>query len=240
MAKELPYFKFEPSEWENGNIQLCTSDAKALFIELCCTYWVRLGGLSYELVLMKHCKGDETFLKELEKKQIIKIKKGNLIINFLDIQLEEFGDKSLSAKKSADARWNKKRNANASETHSERNAIREEKIIGEKKRGDKIIVDNTVEILDPYPFNEFWDKYDKKRGDNPKIKKMWDKLSEQDRQDIMEYIPFYINSQPDKKYRKDPQTFLNNKAWKDELINEKNGEYDNWKRVLSDPNRYKA
>ena len=34
----------------------------------------------------------------------------------------------------------------------------------------------------------------------------------------MSYIPQYKQCQPDKKYRKNPETFLNQKAWNDELI----------------------
>jgi hypothetical protein len=38
MAKELPYFKFEPSEWDNGIIQMCSRESKGLFIDICaCT-----------------------------------------------------------------------------------------------------------------------------------------------------------------------------------------------------------
>ena len=33
-------------------------------------------------------------------------------------------------------------------------------------------------------------------------------------------IPRYIKSQPDNKYRKDPSTFLNKRAWEDEIIGE--------------------
>jgi uncharacterized LabA/DUF88 family protein len=34
MAKELPYFKFEPNQWENGNIQICSHEEKGVFIDL--------------------------------------------------------------------------------------------------------------------------------------------------------------------------------------------------------------
>jgi hypothetical protein len=34
----------------------------------------------------------------------------------------------------------------------------------------------------------------------------------------MEYIPNYRAATPDKTYRKNPETFLNNKSWNDELI----------------------
>jgi len=36
----------------------------------------------------------------------------------------------------------------------------------------------------------------------------------------MEYIPKYKLSQPNKKFRKDPLTFLNNDGWLDEIITE--------------------
>jgi hypothetical protein len=58
MAKELPYFKFEPDAWENGNIQMCSKSQKGLFIDLCSIYWARLGELPYALALQKHCNGD--------------------------------------------------------------------------------------------------------------------------------------------------------------------------------------
>ncbi len=34
----------------------------------------------------------------------------------------------------------------------------------------------------------------------------------------MLYIPKYKAAQPNKQYRKNPETFLNNKSWNDELI----------------------
>ena len=60
--------------------------------------------------------------------------------------------------------------------------------------------------------------YGKKRGDKEKLIAKWEKLSDKERSDIIAYIPKYILSQPDNKFRKDPQTFLNNKSWNDELI----------------------
>ena len=73
-------------------------------------------------------------------------------------------------------------------------------------------------IYTKYSFGEFWDLYDKKRGDKGKIEKKWMRLTEAERESVMKYIPLYKESQPDKKFRKDPDTFLNNKSWNDELI----------------------
>jgi len=64
MAKELPYFKFEPSEWDNGNIQMCCLNTRAIFIDLCCIYWTRVGDLPYALALQKICGGNEEALDE--------------------------------------------------------------------------------------------------------------------------------------------------------------------------------
>lgn len=75
-------------------------------------------------------------------------------------------------------------------------------------------------------FDFFWNDYDKKVGDKEKIKKKWESLSDQDREDIMTYIPLYKQAQPDKQYRKNPDTFLNNKSWKDEIITS-NGKQSN-------------
>lgn len=67
-------------------------------------------------------------------------------------------------------------------------------------------------------FDLFWQSYDKKRGDKFKLEKIWNNLTDTDRQNIMTYIPKYKIATPDKKYRKDPQTFFNNKSWNDELV----------------------
>lgn len=66
-------------------------------------------------------------------------------------------------------------------------------------------------------FITFWDMYDKKVG-KPKCEKKWDKLPVKERKAILDYLPLYKQSQPDKRYRKNPETFLNNRSWEDELI----------------------
>jgi hypothetical protein len=69
-----------------------------------------------------------------------------------------------------------------------------------------------------FQFEDFWDLYDKKVGDRDKIKKKWQALTDPDRAAAINYIPGYIASRPDKQFRKDPATFLNNKSWNDEII----------------------
>jgi len=71
-------------------------------------------------------------------------------------------------------------------------------------------------------FEWFWVEYDKKIGDKQKLKKKWNKLTDEERQNAMNYIDLYKQSVPDKQFRKNPETFLNNKSWNDEIINRNN------------------
>ena len=201
MAKELPYFKFEPSEWENGNIQMCSSTAKGLFIDVCSMYWSRLGELPYALALQKLCNGNEAFLNELKNNQIIDVKEDQIIIDFLDEQLNEFQETSEKRRKAANKRWS---DASALQVQSKSNAIREEEI-----REDNIIVDNKE-------FDLFWNLYSKKTGKDKCIKK-WNKLNEKEKSLIFESLPKYIQSKPEIQYRLNPLSYLNGKHWEDEI-----------------------
>lgn len=73
------------------------------------------------------------------------------------------------------------------------------------------------------PFDWFWDAYDKKVGSKEKLEKKWDKLSDEEKVAALKHIDLYKKSQPDKKYRKNPETYLNNKSWNDEIIWSENG-----------------
>jgi len=134
MAKELPYFKFEPSEWEAGNIQAVSRESKGLFIDICSLYWLRLGELPYALALQKLCNGNNLHMQELCDLEIIGIKDNQIIIEFLDEQLDEFQKTSEKRAKAANKRWN---NANAMHMDVNSNAIREEKIREENNKNKK-------------------------------------------------------------------------------------------------------
>lgn len=67
-------------------------------------------------------------------------------------------------------------------------------------------------------FEFFWNEYDKKVGDKKKLIKKWNNLTDLEREQIMEYIPLYKEAVPDKQFRKNPETFFNNKSWLDEIV----------------------
>lgn len=125
MAKELPYFKFEPNAWDNGNIQLLTRSIKGLFIDICSTYWSRLGEMPYALALQKHCNGNTDELQQLVDLDILLVKDGQIVIEFLDEQLNEFQETSEKRRFAANKRW---KNASAMQVQCKSNAIREEEI----------------------------------------------------------------------------------------------------------------
>lgn len=71
-------------------------------------------------------------------------------------------------------------------------------------------------------FDDFWNAYDKK-VDKPKVEKLWQKLSQSEKEQIMQHVPEYVQSQPDKQYRKNPQTYLNSKSYENEIISKNTG-----------------
>jgi phage replication O-like protein O len=97
----------------------------------------------------------------------------------------------------------------------------------EKRRGTTSKIEDTKEKKETnketnkertcYPFQDFWDDYDKK-VDKQKAKKRYRKLDEKERQAIKEFIPYYKVHQPDAQFRKHPTTFLNNRSWEDQWI----------------------
>ena len=71
-----------------------------------------------------------------------------------------------------------------------------------------------------YMFDLFWDSYDKKI-DRKRCETNWGKLSKKNKSLILEFIPIYQAYEPEKKYQKNPLTFLNSEMWKEDWKNYK-------------------
>ena len=71
-------------------------------------------------------------------------------------------------------------------------------------------------------FEMWWNLYDKKVGDKKKLMAKWRKIPKRDIGEIFRHTKDYVRATPDKKFRKNPQTYLNNESWNDEII-ESNG-----------------
>lgn len=80
-------------------------------------------------------------------------------------------------------------------------------------------IDNDNKVIElNVSFDEFWKLYDKKTSPKDKCEKKWAALTDSERQEAIEHIPEYKIAQPEKQFRKDPATFLNQKAWNNEII----------------------
>lgn len=168
MAKELPYFKFEPNQWENGNIQMLSREDKGLFIDLCSMYWSRLGDVPFKLAMQKLCGGNAVALNSLCNEKIIEVIEDNIYIKFLSEQLNEFEDTSKQNSKNAKEGWIKRRklkeeserNATASIPQCENDAIREDKIKEDNIKVYKSFSHLSISFVE---FNKLKEKYSEKQ-----------------------------------------------------------------------------
>ena len=90
--------------------------------------------------------------------------------------------------------------------------------VSTNKNANKGKKGNNEEYSTKIDFDTFWELYDKKVGDKTKLKKKWNKLSLEIQTKALEHITEYKTAQQDKQYRKNPDTYLNNKSWNDEII----------------------
>lgn len=86
-----------------------------------------------------------------------------------------------------------------------------------ESKGYKVIAP-PKQVKDEYTFERAWNLYDKKVGCKAKLEKKWNSMSKKDRMAALAYIPTYVIATADKQFRKNFQTFLNQKAWEDEII----------------------
>ncbi len=203
MAKELPYFKFQPSEWVTGDITLCSMEAQGLFINLCCFYWIKDCSISLANAQQRfsNCLAS---LEELQSKQIFKVDSNDkIIIDFLDEQMQKFTDISAKRSKSGGIRIKANAEQKLSKSSANANILRDR----EREREDINI-----------PFDVFWDSYGRKEGDKNACKKKWHKLNDADRQKIIDTLPVFLAKIKDKQFQPYPATYLNQQRWNDEVV----------------------
>lgn len=146
MAKELPYFQFEPAEYFAKDISFCSMQAQGLFINICAYYWQRECELSKSKLLKRL--NHESEFDELVAEDVIKLKGDKIIISFLDSQYEKATKKSStnSSNGSKGGRPRKEKakinpiktetKPNEKPNESESKGIREEKKKEEEKKED--------------------------------------------------------------------------------------------------------
>tara|TARA_R110000822_G_scaffold80191_2_gene191225 strand:- start:5854 stop:6504 length:651 start_codon:yes stop_codon:yes gene_type:complete len=145
MAKELPYFKFEPAEWMMGRITREPSNVQIAFLRVCCQFWRNSGDMTIEDASLE-C--DEKDFDILIKKKFVLTQGDCISIKFLDIQLDEMAEVSKGRSKAAKVRWDKN-NANALQLHKLALQKDADKIIGDENREEEKKVENKTKGFAP-------------------------------------------------------------------------------------------
>jgi hypothetical protein len=99
--------------------------------------------------------------------------------------------------------------------------------------------EDDYEILEKYPFEDFWNLYEKK-GNRKTSLRRWKKLPDKTKEKIMQHVPAYVKATPDKQFRKNAETYLNQEAWNDEIVpqNSGNKQTDN-RHIMRSPQQEK-
>jgi len=198
MAKELPYFQFEPAEYLTKDISFCSLEAQGLFINICSYYWQRNCELTREQVLRRLNYPDA--LNELISEGIIDLKEDKITIKFLDNQRNNAITKSeINAKNGAKGGRPKKPKeteikANKNPIESELKGIRKDKIIEDEIKEDNTNANKLAEGVVEY-FNGVCVNL-------PKVVKLTDKrkkhilarLKEHSKEDIKKVIDLTAES----------------------------------------------
>lgn len=130
----------------------------------------------------------------------------------------------ISQKHSIDAQikgWGDKMNMQLSDIHPMQGGSLPPALQVEVKEEEEEKEEIYNQHFDVYTFDEFWNDYDKKVGKDKSMIK-FNRLSKEDKNKIKETVKDYVASTPDVKFRKNPETYLNNKSWNDEIVTHSN------------------
>jgi len=108
MAKDLPYFKFYCSEWNDGDITLEDLEIQGLFINVCSYYWSNECNLTIDK-LKKRFRHNKDNIDHLIKEGLLHVDSGQLEINFLNQQQKDRLKTSKKNSQSGKASAEKKR-----------------------------------------------------------------------------------------------------------------------------------
>ena len=98
MSKELPFFKFNATEWITGNISYESFELQGAFISVCAEYWNRNNCLTIAEAKLRL--RNSNLVDMLIEKKYLKTKKEKLVISFLDNEREEISAKRLKLSES--------------------------------------------------------------------------------------------------------------------------------------------
>ena len=71
-----------------------------------------------------------------------------------------------------------------------------------------------------YSFDTIWELYGKPIGDAKALREKWNLLPEVDKAAIYDYVPRYVASRPEVRYRKNFENFLSQRVWETEPLSQ--------------------
>lgn len=236
MASKDPAFLFYSKDWIEGTAELSPAE-KGVYIDLLCYQHqksdlpsdlhriCRLVRLSYDefLVIWNvisdkfYVDGERMFnikLSEVMSERSLKGKKNKIIGIFAsllrksDLSKKEYSEVRSSFKVDDFMQIDTER---LTERLTEWYELRLKSIANEDANVNEDI--NTINI----EFDVFWNLYNKKVGDKKDCIKKWNKLTDIDRQKIIDTLPKFLSNIKDKQFQAHPSTYLNQERWNDEI-----------------------
>lgn len=164
MAKELPYFRFTPQEWQNGDISLERLEIRGLFIDVCCYYWINDCSIAREKLEKRYINA-LGLLNELISLDIILWDETTdfIKINFLDEQFDVLSTKR-KRRQEAGRKGGKQKSSNAKAKLKQSSSYKDK-----DKDKDK---DNNYE-LEREVLKQVYHLFDEKYYSSDKQKKDW-------------------------------------------------------------------
>jgi len=103
---------------------------------------------------------------------------------------------------------------------------------------ENITINKTKAKIQDWRFEDWWLNYDYKISKD-KAQKSWNKLTEQEKNIALQKVAEYVESTPDKSFRKHPTTYINQKSFNDEIITRNNTSSDKLSYAEREWNRLK-
>ena len=101
--------------------------------------------------------------------------------------------------------------------HNDNNSDNDNKTDNDDDNADALIISDAC--VSDYSFETVWSMYGKPVGNVEVLKAKWNSLSAKNKDIILDYIPRYVASTPEIRYRKNFENFLSERYWETHPLN---------------------
>ena len=108
-------------------------------------------------------------------------------------------------------------NACHNDNNSDNDTVTDNKTDTDDDNADALIISDAC--VSDYSFETVWSMYGKPVGNVEVLKAKWNSLSAKNKDNILSYIPQYVASTPEIRYRKNFENFLSERYWENHPLN---------------------